>query len=105
MTKKITQIVAARLPREVVRGIEEIAREERLDKSSVIVRAADAYVKHWRLERALRLYSEGRISALKAAACSGLSIWAFIEELEKRKIIQQYSAEQFIEDFEAARKE
>ena len=44
MSRRVVQVVAARLPKEIVRGIEEIAKEERLDRSSVIVRAADAYV-------------------------------------------------------------
>ena len=54
---------------------------------------------------ALRLYGEGKISALKGAAYSGVSIWTFVEELENRKIPFQYSKDDFIEDFEAAGKE
>jgi predicted HTH domain antitoxin len=98
------QVVAARLPREVAREIERIAEAEKLDKSSVVTRATDLYIRHWKLERALGLYEDGKVTALKAAGLANLSIWEFIEELEKRKIPVRYSAEEFIEDFEAARK-
>ncbi len=98
------QVVAARLPKEVASEIERIALEEKLDKSSVIARATDLYIKEWKLRRAIRLYAEGRVTALKAASLANRSIWEFLEELAKEKIPVEYSAEEFIEDFEAARK-
>lgn len=99
------QVVAARLPKDVAREIERIAVEEKLDKSSVVARATDLYIRHWKLQKALRLYEDGKVTALKAADLAGLSIWEFLEELEKKKIPVHYSAEEFVEDFEAARKE
>ncbi len=99
------EVVAARLPKEVAREIERIALEEKLDKSSVIARATDLYIREWRLGKAISLYEAGRVTALKAAGLANRSIWEFLEELEKRRIPIQYSAEQFIEDFEAAQKE
>jgi predicted HTH domain antitoxin len=99
------EVVAARLPKEVAREIERIALEEKLDKSSVIARATDLYIREWRLGKAISLYAAGRVTALKAASIANRSIWEFLEELEKRRIPIQYSAEQFIEDFEAAQKE
>ena len=39
------QVAAARLPKEVVDEIERIAAEEKTDKSTVIARAVDQYVK------------------------------------------------------------
>jgi predicted HTH domain antitoxin len=101
---RVMQVVAARLPIDVAREIERIAAEEKLDKSSVLARATDLYIRHWKLERALRLYGDGRVTALKAAGLATLSIWEFIEELERSKIPVHYSAEEFAEDFEAARK-
>jgi predicted HTH domain antitoxin len=98
------QVVAARLPKDVVREIERIAAEEELDKSSVVARATDLFIRHWKLEKALKLYEDGRITAQKAADVAALSIWEFIEELERRKIPAQYSAGEFLEDFEAAQK-
>lgn len=99
------QVVAARLPKEVAREIERIAIEEKVDRSTVIARATDEYIKEWRIRKAIRLYEEGAITVPKAASLTGLSIWEFLEELGKRKISVRYSAADFIEDFEAARVE
>ena len=92
------------MPKNVAREIERIAIEENLDKSSVIARATDMYIKQWKLRKAMGLYEAGKVSVLKAAAVGGISIWELLEELEKRKIVVQYSAEEFIEDFEASRR-
>ncbi len=99
------QVVAARLPREVAREIERIAAEERVDRSTVIARATDQYIREWRIRRAVKLYEDGTITVPKAANLTGLSIWEFLEELGRRKISVRYSAADFIEDFEAARAE
>ncbi len=97
------QVVAARLPKEVAREVEYIAAQEKLDKSAVIARATDLYIRGWKLEKAVRLYRGGKVTALKAAGLAAVSIWEFLEELERRKIPLRYSAEEFLEDFEAAR--
>jgi len=101
----LMQVAAARLPKEVVDEIERIAAEEKTDKSTVIARAVDQYVKQRKLEEALKLYEQGRVTVLKAATSAGLSIWELLEELERRKLPVHYSAEEFIHDFEAAQKE
>lgn len=102
---RLMEVVAARLPREVAREIERIALEEKLDKSSVIARATDLYIREWKLGKAIRLFEKGMVTVLKAASLADCSIWELLEELEKKKIPIRYSAEEFIEDFEAARKD
>lgn len=99
------RIIAARFRREVAEEVERIAAEEKIDRSSVIVRAADLYVKRWKLEKALKSYLEGSVTLWKAAEIAGLSLWELMDEMEKRKISLQYTSEDFIEDFEAALKE
>lgn len=102
---RLMQVVAARLPKEVAREIERIALDEKVDKSTVIARAADQYIKEWKIRKAIKLYEEGGVTVAKAASLAGLSIWRFLEELGRRKISVRYSAQEFIEDFEVARAE
>jgi len=99
------RVIAARLHTDIADEVERIAAEERVDRSTVIVRAADLYVRRWKLERALRSYLERAATLWKAAEIAGLSLWELMDEMEKRKIPFQYTAEDFIEDFEAALKE
>jgi len=99
------RVIAARFHPEVADELERIASEERVDKSTVIVRAADLYVKRWKLEKALKSYSEGKVTLWKAAEVAGLSLWELMDEVQKRKIPLQYTSEDFIEDFKVALKE
>jgi predicted HTH domain antitoxin len=99
------RVIAARFHPEVADEVERIAEEERVDKSTVIVRAADLYVKRWRLEKALKSYLDGTVTLWKASAIAGISLWEFMDEMNRRKIPLQYTSDDFIEDFEAALKE
>jgi predicted HTH domain antitoxin len=99
------RVIAARLRPDIADEVDRIASEEGVDRSTVIVRAADLYVKRWKLEKALKSYLEGRVTLWKAAEIAGLSLWELMDEIEKRKVPLQYTSEDFIEDFEAALKE
>lgn len=96
--KKTSEVVSARLSKQRIRLIEEIAEEERVDKSTIIDRALEHYTKEWTLQRALELYRNGIITLARAAEMAGLSIWEMIDILEKKKIALQYDAEDFEED-------
>jgi len=100
-----TRVIAARFPESLVEELEEIAREQHVDKSTVIVRALQQYIKNWKLERALRLYCEGKITLWKAAKIANVSLWEMLEAVKERKIPIQYTFEDFEEDFKAAQKE
>lgn len=99
------QVIAARFPGSSLEQLERIAREERVDRSTVIVRALQRYIREWKLEKALTLFREGKVTLWKAASLAGVSIWQIIGVIEEKKIPMQYTFEDFKEDFEAALKE
>jgi len=99
------QVIAARFPKSSVKKLEKIAEEEQVDKSTVIARALQQYIRDWRLERALSLYREGKVTLWKAAEIAEVSLWEMIDIVKQRKIPMQYTVEEFKEDFEAALKE
>ena len=96
-----TEVVSARLPKEMVDLIEEIAREEKVDKSTVLNRALDHYTREWKLQRALESYREGAATLPRAAEIAGLSVWEMIDILSTRKIQPQYDIEDLEEDLKA----
>ena len=96
-----TEVVSARLPKEMVDLIEEIAREEKVDKSTVLNRALDHYTREWKLQRALESYREGAATLPRAAEIAGLSVWEMIDIISKRKIQPQYDIEDLEEDLKA----
>ncbi len=96
--KKLSQVISARLPKDRIKLIEEIAHEEKVDKSTILDRALEHYTKEWTLKKALEFYRNGTITLSRAAEIAGLTIWEIIDALEKRKIVLQYDAEDFEED-------
>jgi predicted HTH domain antitoxin len=98
---KQSQVISARLPKDRIKLIEEIAQEEKIDKSSILERALEQYIREWALKKALELYRNGKITLSRAAEIADLSIWEIIDILEKRKIIIQYDVEDFEEDMKA----
>jgi predicted HTH domain antitoxin len=99
------RVIAARFPKSSVEELEEIAKEEHVDKSTVVARALQQYIKDWKLERALTLYREGKVTLWKAARIADVSLWEIMDIVKQRKIPLQYTYEDFREDFEAALKE
>ncbi len=94
-------VVSARLPREMVKLIEEIAREEKIDKSTVVERALEHYIREWRLNKAVESYRDGLITLSRAAEIAGVSIWEMIDVLVQKKVTLQYSVEDLEEDLRA----
>lgn len=94
-------VVSARLPREMVKLIEEIAREEKIDKSTVVERALEHYIREWRLNKAVESYRDGLVTLSRAAEIAGVSIWEMIDVLVQKKVTLQYSVEDLEEDLRA----
>ena len=105
MPKQKMQVIAARFPKSSAEELEKIAQEEQVDKSTVVARALQRYIKDWKLERALTLYKEGKVTLWKAAKTADISLWEIMDIVRQRKITMQYTFENFKEDFEAALKE
>jgi len=97
----LSGVVSARLPREMVKLIEEIAREEKIDKSTVVERALEHYIREWRLNKAVESYRDGLITLSRAAEIAGVSIWEMIDVLVQKKVTLQYSVEDLEEDLRA----
>jgi predicted HTH domain antitoxin len=87
-----------RIPLETMVEIEEIARQEDLGKTDVAWRLLNEGIKHWKLEHALELYREGRISKARAAEIAGVSIYEMMDLVRERSIPLQYSLEEAMED-------
>ena len=98
---KASEVVSARVPKERVRLIEEIAKEERVDKSTILDRALESYTRDWKLRKALDSYRGGLVTLSRAAEMAGISIWEMIEMVAERKIGSQYELEDFEEDLKA----
>jgi predicted HTH domain antitoxin len=101
----MTEIVSTRVPEDMAKDLEEIEKEEKADRATVVRKLLAKAIADRKLERALALYSNGKITLWKASKIAGLSLWEMMEIAKQRKISFQYSYEDFREDFEKALKE
>lgn len=97
------RLISFRLPIEIEKEIEKLAYLEDSDKSKLIRELLIIGIKERKLEEALKLYKEGRISLWRAARMADMSLWKMMEIVKERKIIAQYSEKELKEDLKALR--
>ncbi len=80
------EIIAARVPKELNRLINEISAEEKVDRSTTVRKLLDIGARQWRAQTALNKYQQGTATLPKAANTAGLTIYEMIDLLEEKKI-------------------
>ncbi|MDF1537548.1 MAG: UPF0175 family protein [Candidatus Thorarchaeota archaeon] len=92
------ETVTARLPEDMVKKLELIAKEEQIDRSELIRRALDIGIQQFLLERALKAYREKRVSLWKAASMAGVPLRVMMREADKSSIPIAYDVEDLERD-------
>lgn len=87
-----------RVEEELAKVIDEVARREGMDRSTVIRRFLMKAVKEWLIERSLEDYEQGKVTLWQAAARCDMSLWEMISEVKKREIHVPYTLEELRED-------
>jgi predicted HTH domain antitoxin len=100
----MTKTLTTRAPDTLVKEIEAIAKEEQLDKSSLIRRLLDYAVNERRRTKALNLYRNGKISIGKAANIAKISIWEMLDLIKEKGLHIDYSMDELTEDLEPMRR-
>ena len=93
-----------RIEEDLARVIDEVSKQEGMDRSTVIRRFLIKAVKEWLIERSLEDYELGKVTLWQAAERCGLSLWEMIIEARKREIHVPYTLEEFKEDLKGLRK-
>ncbi len=90
--------LTTRVDDELAKLIDEIAKREGMDRSTIMRRFLAKAVRDWLIEKSLKDYEEGRITLWQTAENCGLSLWEIINEAEKRKVNVPYTLEDLKED-------
>lgn len=104
MKNKMEVAVGARVPLNVVRGIDYVAREENVVKSKVIRELLSGAIRNKLIDLALDKYSKKLVSLGRAAELGRVPLADFMKIASDRKIAVNYSVESLEEDFSAAAK-
>jgi len=93
--------VTTRVEEELAKAIDEVAKAEGMDRSTVIRRFLSKAVRDWLIEKSLSEYEEGKLTLWQAAERCGLSLWEMVEEARKREVHVPYTLEELREDLKA----
>jgi len=96
--------VTARLPREMLREVERLAKKMKVDRSELIRRLLDFALQQKRIEEAVRAYQEGKVTLWKAAEMAGLSLREMMELARVKKIAVSYTIDDLRRDVEYVRR-
>jgi predicted HTH domain antitoxin len=96
--------LTTRASKELARKIEELAKKEQVDKSTIIRKLLKEAVERKSLEDAIEQYKKGKLSLWKAARNAGVSLWEMIDVLAKEGVYFDYDREALGEDLEPLRR-
>jgi predicted HTH domain antitoxin len=102
--KKMPVTFTTRIEEELAKVIDEVSKEEGLDRSTVIRRFLMKAAKEWLIEKNLQEYEEGKITLWQAARKCSLSLWEMMDEAKKRGSHVPYTLEEFREDLKGLQK-
>ena len=84
-----------RLPKELLEAIEDKAKEDNTDKSTVIRQILASAIREHQKEKAAQLYKEGKITITAAAKTANLTVHEMIDYLIKSGYKTEYTLEDF----------
>lgn len=87
-----------RIEEDLAKVIDEVSKEEGIDRSTVIRRFLMKSVKEWLIEKNLEDYEQGKLTLWQAAKACNLSLWEMTLETKKRETHVPYTIEEFKED-------
>jgi len=90
------QPIGIRLPKEVLKQIEELGKEEMDDRSTIIRKLVMIGYKDVIKRKAAEKYLEGKITMSEAAHLAGMTVW----EMEKYLVDQGFKSAYSIEDLQ-----
>lgn len=88
-----SKAITSRLKRELVNEIETIAKEEGIDRSTAIQKLLRMGLAEYKMEQAVRLYRNKKVTLWKAAEMADISLRAMMEAIKVRDIPYQYDLE------------
>ncbi len=62
-------------------------KEESLEKSASIRKLLSDGLQKWKVEKALRSLEDGKLTFLKAAEMSGMTVWDFADVVREKGIV------------------
>jgi predicted HTH domain antitoxin len=101
----MTTVISTRVPDKLARDLKEIEKEEQSDRATTIRKLLTRAIREWKIEHALKLYHEGKVTLWRAARLAEVSLREMMEKAAQKGIEFRYTEKDLEEDLEAALKE
>jgi predicted HTH domain antitoxin len=101
----MTEVITTRISDKLARDLRKIEEEEQTDRATTIRKLLARAIKEWKLEHALKLYGEGKVTLWRAARIAEVSLREIMEEAAQRGIEFKYTVKDLEEDIQAALRE
>lgn len=75
---------SVRLPDDLLRDLDEVAKRQGTDRSTVMKRALEKGLREISVEEAVQSYLRGGTTAMRAAKMAHVTLWEFLDELKRR---------------------
>jgi len=95
---KKEELVAARLPGQLVKALHKIEEVEQSDRSAVVRKLLYRAIADWKKEYAARLYAERKMTLERAAMEADVSVREMMEYLVQKRVPGQYDLRELEED-------
>lgn len=96
----MSKAVTTRLPRDILKDIETLAKIDQADRSTEVRRLLEMGLLERKKKLAIEKYEKGEITLPEVAKELKISLWQAIELFKKEKVEAQYDAEDFKRDLE-----
>ncbi len=77
--------VGVRLDKKLEKAIDEVKKEELVDKSTAVRMLVDAGYKEWRSRKAIAQLRANQVTLWEAARIAGMPLWDFADLLKKEE--------------------
>ena len=79
--------LSTRIPKELEKELEGYMKSEHLEKSGAVRKLLFQALQEWKVNYALKLLAEGRITMSKGAQLAGMDIWSFMAKVKEAKVM------------------
>ena len=93
-----TKTITNRVPEDLFREINEIGEMEKIDRAEVIRRLLSNAAKHWKMEKALELLRDGKVTVRKAAKIAEVTYVEMLDLSSQMDIVIKMEPEDVINE-------
>ncbi len=95
-------LISTRLPEELEKELDWYAKKEKIGKTIALRQVLDKGLRGIKMDYALDQYRKGKITLMKAAEISDISLWEMIDAVREQRIPMHYTLKDVADDINAA---